>query len=416
MEMDNSSIMLYFIKAAYCIRTDVAVHYIQCKLNKEELRMLVSMAYPTVYIQEPQILQQSGEWLGKFGKKLFIISGKNAWKKAGPQLEESLNMNALHYELSYFNGECTYEEAERLLSLLPDGIDLIVAVGGGQCMDTAKIVAHRSGLKIATVATLASTCAATTPLSIMYKPGHEFLVIEYFDFCPVITLVDPYIIAEAPYRYLIAGIGDTLAKWYEAYPINAGKFQNAKTRLGLKTAELARDLLMEFSEQAIAESKENLAGDAIRQIIDTNILLAGLVGGIGHHTCRGSGAHAFHNGMTCIDEIHGTYHGELVAFGIVCQLMLEQKSEEQIVELMRFYRIIGLPVSLFDMGVTAIRDDEIRLSAKRACDPNETIHYLPFPVHEDDIYAAICAAHALGEKLKAAEWAKPAIEGSALPI
>jgi glycerol dehydrogenase len=68
------------------------------------------------------------------------------------------------------------------------------------------------------------------------------------------------------------------------------------------------------------------------------------------------------------------------------------------------------------MGVTAIRDDEIRLSAKRACDPNETIHYLPFPVHEDDVYAAICAAHALGEKLKAAEWAKPAIEGSALPI
>lgn len=375
--------------------------------------MLVSMAYPTVYIQEPQILQQSGEWLGKFGKKLFIITGKNAWKKAGTQLEESLKIYALQYELSYFNGECTYEETERLLSMLPDGIDLIVAVGGGQCMDTAKIVAHRSRLKIATIPTLASTCASTTPLSIMYKPGHEYLGMEYFDFCPVITLVDPQIIAEAPYRYLIAGIGDTLAKWYEAYPINVGKFQNAKTRLGLKTAELARDLLMEFSEEAIVENKEGRAGDAIRQIIDTNILLAGLVGGIGNHTCRGSGAHAFHNGMTCIDEIHGTYHGELVAFGILCQLMLEQKSEEQITELMRFYRIIALPVSLFDMGVTAIRDDEIRLSAQRACDLNEIIHYLPFPVNEDNVYAAIYAAHELGEKLKAAEPANPITEGAA---
>jgi glycerol dehydrogenase len=365
--------------------------------------MLVSMAYPTVYIQEPQILQQSGEWLGKFGKRLFIIAGKTAWNIAGPQLEESLKTAALHYELSYFNGECTYEETERLLGLLPEGIDLIVAIGGGQCMDAAKIVAHRTGLKIATVPTLASTCASTTPLSIIYKPGHEYLAIEYFDFCPMITLVDPQIIAEAPYRYLIAGIGDTLAKWYEAYPINAGKFQNAKTRLGLKTAELARDLLMEFSEQAIAECKEGQAGDAIRQIIDTNILLAGLVGGIGHQTCRGSGAHAFHNGMTCIDEIHGTYHGELVAFGIVCQLMLENKPEEQVVELMRFYRSIGLPVSLFDMGVTEVRDHEIRLSSVRACDPSETIHYLPFPINEASIQAAIYAAHELGEKLKSIE-------------
>jgi glycerol dehydrogenase len=364
------------------------------------MMMLISMAYPTVYIQEPHILQQSGEWLKKFGQQLFIITGKTAWQKAGPQLEESLGMYALHYDMCYFNGECTYEEAERILALLPENTDLIVAVGGGQCMDTAKAVAQRSGIKMATVATLASTCAATTPLSIMYKPGHEYVGVEYYDFCPVLTLVDPLIIAEAPYRYLVAGIGDTLAKWYEAGPINHGKFQNAKTRLGLKTAELARDLLMEFSEQAIHESKEANAGDALRQIIDTNILLAGLVGGIGHHTCRSSGAHAFHNGMTCIDDIHGTYHGELVAFGILCQLMLENKPEEQIVELMHFYRTIGLPVSLFDMGCREVRDHEIRQSAQRACDPSETIHYLPFPINEDRVYEAIHAAHALGEKLK----------------
>lgn len=362
--------------------------------------MLVSMAYPTVYIQEPNILQLSGEWLGKFGKRILIIAGKTAWQKAGPRIKASLEMNALQFHLCTFNGECTYEETDRIMALIPEHMDLIVAVGGGQCMDTAKVVAHRTGIKMASIATLASTCAATTPLSIMYKPGHEYLGMEYYDWCPVLTLVDPQIIAEAPYRYLIAGIGDTLAKWYEAYPINEGKFQNAKTRLGLKTAELARDLLMEFSEQAISESKQGLAGDAIRQIIDTNILLAGLVGGIGHHTCRGSGAHAFHNGMTCIDEIHGTYHGELVAFGILCQLMLENKSEEQIVELMRFYQVIGLPVSLFDMGCTEVRDHEMRLSAQRACDLNEIIHYLPFPVHHDNVYAAIQAAHALGEKVK----------------
>lgn len=362
--------------------------------------MHVSMAYPAVYIQEQGILDQAATWVRKYGSRPFVIAGKTAWSKAGPSLGASLQEAGMTYDLHYFNGECTYEEAQRLRSLAGESYDLVIGVGGGKCLDTAKLTASLLGLNIVTVSTLASTCAATTPLSVMYDEQHQFIANEYFDRCPILTLVDPKIVADAPVRYLIAGIGDTLAKWYEAYPLNAGKPMNAKTRMGLSTAQLAKELLTEFSEQAIVESKRGEVGEAIRQVIDANILLAGLVGGIGENTCRWSGAHSFYNGMTSIKGIHRTYHGEIVAYGILCQLMLEGKPSEEIAELMTFFRKIDLPISLTDLRIDAIDEEEIRHSARRVCDPANHIHFLPVTVNEQTVYEAIMETHKLGEQVK----------------
>mgnify|MGYP001265024364 FL=1 len=370
--------------------------------------MIVSMAYPTVYIQEPNILREAGDWLGKYGSRLFVVSGHRAWRKAGASVEQSLKAAGLFFKVCRFQGSCTYAEAERIRALIPKGTDLIVAVGGGQCMDTAKLVAARAGLPVATIPTLASTCASTTPLSIMYDGEHRYVGVEYYDRCPVLTLVDTGVIAEAPYRYLIAGIGDALAKWYEAYPINEGKSLDARTRLGLKIAELARDLLLEHGEQAISENKQGKAGLAIRQIIDVNIYYAGLVGGIGHYTCRGSAAHSFHNGMVgIIQGIDQMYHGEIVAFGILCQLVLEGKPLEEIVELIKFYLSIRLPVSFYDLHVKELKEDELRASARSICHPSQNIHLLPFSVTEEMVYQAMMDAHRLGEQVKAERTLKP---------
>lgn len=363
--------------------------------------MIVSMAYPTVYMQEPELLTEAGATLRRFGSRLFVIAGRTAWEKAGPSFSGSLKEAGLPYAVDYFRGVCTYEEAARLQGAVPPGTDLIVAVGGGQCMDAAKLAAVRSGLPIATVPTLASTCASTTPLSIMYDSGHRYVSAEYFDTCPVLTLADTRILAEAPWRYLVAGIGDTLAKWYEAYPINAGKRQDARTRLGLQIAKLAKEMLFEYGEQAIGQCRGGEPGEAVRQIVDVNLLFAGLVGGIGHYTCRGSGAHSFHNGMTAIPGIDAL-HGEIVAFGIVCQLMLEGRPKQEIERLHRYYRKVGLPLTLHDLNIREPDEGELRLSAQRICDPKQNIHHLPFEIREEAVYEAILQAHAAGERAKRA--------------
>jgi glycerol dehydrogenase-like iron-containing ADH family enzyme len=183
-------------------------------------------------------------------------------------------------------------------------------------------------------------------------------------------------------------------------PINEGKFQNAKTQAGLKMAELVRDLLFEYSDQAIIDCQNGIASNALRQVIDANILLSGLVGGLGRHTCASSGAHSIHYGMTVIPEMHEALHGELVAYGLLCQFKLEGKSDEEIIDFMKFYQKINLPISLFDMGMTSLNDDDLRRAAANASDPGRTIHNLPFTVDEQSVYNAILDTHKLGVTLK----------------
>jgi glycerol dehydrogenase-like iron-containing ADH family enzyme len=362
--------------------------------------MFRAKGYPTNYIQEQGILSESGNWIKKFGKKPLILAGPTAWSKAGVQIEQSLRANDLDYQLEFFQGHCSEEELNRVLSNVDSEIDIVVGVGGGQCLDTAKLLGNRLNLPVTTVSTLASTCAASSALSIVYTPDHTFLRIEEFDRCPVLVLVDPDIIRDAPIRYLKAGIGDTIVKWYEAIPINEGKYQHAKTRAGLKMAELVRDLLVEFSEQAIRECEQGQTGEALRQVIDANILLAGLVGGLGRNTCASSGAHSVHYGMTIIPDMKHAYHGELVAYGLLCQFKLEGKKDDEIIEMMKFYLAIGLPISLHDLGMKVIRANDLRLAANKACAPNEGIHQLPFPIEEEKVYEAIIDAHKLGETFK----------------
>jgi glycerol dehydrogenase len=362
--------------------------------------MFKAKAYPTNYIQEPGILRETGEWVRKFGTKPLIIAGRTAWSKAGPQIEESMKKAGFDYQLEFFSGHCSDNEFDRLLAKVDTLNDIVVGVGGGQCLDTAKFVANRLNVPIVTVSTLASTCAGSSALSVVYTPEHVFMRVDEYDRCPVLALVDPNIIRDAPVRYLTSGIGDTIVKWYEAIPINHGKFQNAKTMAGLKMAELTRDLLIEHSEQAIRECEKGETGESLRYVIDAIILVAGFVGGFGRHTCGSSGAHSVHYGMTIIPDMKGAYHGELVAFGLLCQFQLEGKQKQEILEMIHFYHKIGLPISLFDLGMMEIREEELRKAAKKACAPEEMIHMLPFPILEEKVYEAIHEAHCLGENVK----------------
>ena len=83
-----------------------------------------------------------------------------------------------------------------------------------------------------------------------------------------------------------------------------------------------------------------------------------MVGGFGDHYGRVAGAHSIHNGLTVLEETHHALHGEKVAYGILVQLVLENKWTE-IDQLLAFYRQLGLPASLKDLGVKAINDEVI---------------------------------------------------------
>ena len=106
------------------------------------------------------------------------------------------------------------------------------------------------------IPTIAATCAAWTPLSVWYNDAGQALNFELFDDANFLVLVEPRIILNAPAEYLLAGIGDTLAKWYEAVVLAPQPEALPLTvRLGINGAQAIRDVLLASSETALADQR-----------------------------------------------------------------------------------------------------------------------------------------------------------------
>ena len=111
---------------------------------------------------------------------------------------------------------------------------------------------------------------------------------------------------------------------------------------GLALARACYDVLLRDALAAKYAAERGALTQAVENIIEANTLLSGL----GFENCGVSGGHGIHDGLTALDETHGFYHGEKVAFGTLCLLMLEGRPLAEIEATARFCRSLGLPTTL----------------------------------------------------------------------
>lgn len=215
--------------------------------------------------------------------------------------------------------------------------------------------------------------------------------------CPNLLILDYELVRTAPQRTLIAGIGDAIAKWYEA-SVSSGHSPQTLTIAAVQEARILRDLLFQKSSQAIAD----VHSPEWQEVVDATVLLAGVIGGLGGANCRTVAAHAVHNGLTHLPAAHGILHGEKVAYGILVQLRLEevcqksQLAETARQQLLQFYRDIGLPKSLADLGLNTMTLAELRQVAEITCQPSQT-STVTFTVNPDQLMAAMVSTEATRE-------------------
>jgi glycerol dehydrogenase len=245
-------------------------------------------------------------------------------------------------------------------------------------------------LAIATVPTSAATCAAWTALANVYSETGAFRYDVALDRCPDLLIVDYELIQRAEPRLLISGIGDAIAKWYEA-SLSSGQSSDTFTVAAVQQARILRDILFQKSAEALAQP----GSETWREVVDATLLMAGVIGGLGGANCRTVAAHAVHNGLTQLPQAHHALHGEKVAYGILVQLRLEELvSGNQLAatarrQLLSFYDQIGLPKTLNDLGLGRISLEELRQVADFTCLPNSDIHRLPFTVTPETLMAAM---------------------------
>jgi len=341
-------------------------------------------------------LGEAGTAIAALGSRPLVIGGDRTLELIQPYLA-SLTAH-LEITSNSYSPDCS----ESSLAALQEKVtshkaDVIIGVGGGKALDTAKLIAHQSQLPIVTIPTSAATCAAWTALSNVYSNAGAFLYDVGLAKCPDLLILDYNLIATAPSRTLIAGIGDALAKWYEA-SVSSGSSEQTMIIAAVQQARVLRDILLQKSIAAL----ENPGSPIWQEVVDATVLLAGVIGGIGGAQCRTVAAHAVHNGLTHLPAAHQALHGEKVAYGILVQLRLEEMvqgnqlavtARKQLVE---FYQAINLPLSLEDLGLGEITLSELRQAAEIACGADSDIHRLPFSVTPAQLMAAMVSTSSQG--------------------
>jgi glycerol dehydrogenase-like iron-containing ADH family enzyme len=351
---------------------------------------------PAQVFRGAQLLQQAGSIIARLGSRPLIVGGARSLEAVRLSLMGALEQESLVSSEVSCKNACTEKSLKRLKqAAIAHQADVVIGVGGGKALDAAKLLAHQCGLPIVTIPTSAATCAAWTALSNVYTDAGAFQYDVGLPHCPNVLLLDYDIIATAPLRTLIAGIGDALAKWYEA-SVSSGHSQQTMIIAAVQQARVLRDILLQKSGEAIAQP----GSAAWQEVVDATVLMAGVIGGIGGAQCRTVAAHAVHNGLTHLDGNHSSLHGEKVAYGILVQLRLEemlQGSQLAVTarqQLAKFYQEIGLPLTLIDLGLGGIALEQLDRAAQVACRPGSDIYHLPFAVTPTELLAAMVSTTA----------------------
>ncbi|WP_094605020.1 Glycerol dehydrogenase [Sporomusa silvacetica DSM 10669] len=355
------------------------------------------MISPGRYVQGAGALNDIGKHVANLGTKALVLGGKRGIDAIKSLLEASFKEHQVDYVVELFGGECSRPEIDRIVAISKqNNIDIIIGVGGGKALDTAKASAHFAKIPVAIVPTIAATDAPCSALSVIYTPEGVFDSYLVLPKNPDLVLVDTAIIAQAPARLFVSGMGDALATWFEADACAkafAGNLPGGlSTSAALCLAKLCYDILIEYGLRAKLALEQGVATEAVEKVVEANTLLSGL----GFESSGLAAAHAVHNGFTVLEETHHAYHGEKVSFGTLVQLVLENRTTAEMEEVLSFCKSVGLPITLKEIGIANVTPAKIRQVAEATCAPDETVHNQPFTVSADTVYAAIIAADAIG--------------------
>jgi glycerol dehydrogenase len=340
------------------------------------------------YIQGPGCLDLVGEEAATLGRRVAVVGDAHVLGLVGARLARSLEAAGLAAAPFPFSGEPTRAAIEALTAQVRGHApDVVLGAGGGRALDAAKGVARRLACPFISVPTIASTDAPASRGLVVYDDEHRPAVVEQLERNPEFVIVDTALIAAAPAHYLRAGIGDAVAKKFEAEACWAGhgltKHRTRPLRSALLIADACYQLLRGHGAAAVRAVERGVVTDDLEYTVEAALLLSAMAfenGGL-------SVAHGMAAALGALPAARDAAHGFHVAYGTLVQLAVEERTDEAVDDLADFLREVGLPTRLADLGVADAGAAAQALAADCVAAPYA--HHQPRPIDRAVIRAAI---------------------------
>ncbi|MND20122.1 Glycerol dehydrogenase [compost metagenome] len=354
---------------------------------------------PGRYVQGPGVLDEAGQYLAHCGRRAVVVIDSFVIGLVKERLDATCARADVQLHYITFDGEITAKGIAGLRqSAARFDFDVVLAVGGGKSIDAGKALAHTCGAALVSMPTVASNDAPTSKNFVVYDEHHQLSEVGHLLSSPRYVLVDTRLIAQAPRPFLLAGIADALTKKFEAEQcLKAGGVNMFGARPSIAGVTLAREcysVLRAHAEEGLALAGSGQVNEAFERLIEAVLLMSGL----GFESGGLSIAHAMTRGLSKIPGARDQVHGWQVAYGLLVQLVLEDREAAFMAELLAFYRRIGLPCNLAELGVTGVDDATLLKVAEPTLQAPHARNFVrgnSQPLHSGELIEAMRALESL---------------------
>lgn len=315
---------------------------------------------PHRYHQGPGLLDGLGAILSGIGRVPLIVVDGMMLAVLGDRIAAGCAAAGLSPLIRPFSGEITYEAIDALLEGLGgQAVDCAVGVGGGKALDAAKAVALKRRLPVVTVPTIASNDSPTSAAIAMYDDAHTMIAVDRLHRSPEAVVVDTALIAAAPVRFLLAGIGDALSKKFEADGCLAGSgitpFGTRPGLTGVAIADACYRTLRAHGAAGVAAARRGAVTPDFEAVVEATLLMSGP----GFENGGLSLAHSLTRGLVKMRGTRAAAHGDQIAWALLVQLCAEGRADGFVLDQIGFHRSLGLAVRLADLGLAEATDKEL---------------------------------------------------------
>ena len=296
----------------------------------------------------PRLIEIGEKNIGDFGKflkslnkpkKVSLICGKNVQKVLKVKIEKSLKIKKIQFvwHTSIDNQIKSINKIEK--NVKKDKSNLIVGIGGGRSVDTAKLISYNLSIPFVSLPTAASHDGMASPfVSVKSDKPHSIVASA-----PMGVFVDIDIIKKAPSKLLASGCGDLIANIIAVKDWQLGH-KKTKEYYGRYAADLAM-----MSAKIVMENSSEFAKKGLdERVIVEGLISAGVASCIAGSSRPCSGAeHLFSHALDKIAPGIGL-HGEKCGIGSILMAKLQGQDWKRIIKTLKD---VGAPTTAKQIGL-----------------------------------------------------------------